>query len=44
MNPISVKTTQPILMTKTYIIDSTKQVMRKIQEPIPLIRTRKKLL
>ena len=37
-NLIFSKTAQPILMAKIYVIESTKEVLKKIQEPIPLIR------
>ena len=39
------ETTQPILMAKICVIEGTKEVLKKIREPIPLIRRgRKKLL
>ena len=41
-NPIWSKTAQLILMPKIYVIEGTKEVMRKIQEPIPLIRREQK--
>ena len=32
------KTAQPILTTKIYVIEGTKEVLKKIQEPIPFMR------
>ena len=32
------KTTQPILMTTIYAIEGSKEVLKKIQEPIPFIK------
>ena len=37
-NPIFAKTAQPMLIAKIYVIEHNKEVMQKIQEPIPLIR------
>ena len=34
------KTAQPILMTKIYVIEGTKEVPKKIQESIPFIKKR----
>ena len=39
-NQIFSKTAQPILMTKIYVIEGTREVVTKIQEPIPLTRRR----
>ena len=38
------KTAQPILMAKIYVIEGIKEVLKKIWEPIPLIRRRWKKL
>ena len=44
-NQIFSKTTQPILMAKIYVIEGTKEVLKKNREPLPLItRGWKKLL
>ena len=37
-NLIFSQTTQPILMTKIYVIKGTKEIPQKIQEPIPFIK------
>ena len=37
-NQIFSETAQPILMSKIYVIESTKEVLKKIQEPIPFTR------
>ena len=37
-NLIFSKTAQPILMTKIYVIEGTKEVLKKIQKPIPFIK------
>ena len=37
-NTIFSKTAQPILMAKIYVIEGTKEVMKKNKELIPLIR------
>ena len=37
-NLIFSKTARPILMTKIYVIEGTKGVLKKIQEPIPFIK------
>ena len=37
-NLIYSKTAQPILMTKIYVIEGYKEVLKKIQEPIPFIK------
>ena len=34
-NLIFSKTAEPILITKMYVIEGTKEVLKKIQEPIP---------
>ena len=38
-NQIFSKTAQPIWMAEIYVIEGTKEVLKKIREPIPLIRT-----
>ena len=37
-NLIFSKTAQPILMTKIYVVEGTKEVLKKIQELIPFIK------
>ena len=43
-NRIFSSTAQPILMDKIYIVEGTKEVLKKTQEPIPFIRMRSKKL
>ena len=37
-NQIFSKTAQPISMTKIYVIEGTREVLKKIQEPVPFKR------